>query len=285
MTLFPVIAMTMMLAMGQAAPSAETAPGSAAAPRPAADRRDILKQTLADYSSAVAMKNRGGPDAQQSFRRALTGFQSLQREGGQNGRLFYNIANTYLQLGDIGRAIVNYRRALRLAPDDDRVRKNLQVARDLCQVRIPLPATSAIVETLFFWHFGTSLAARLKFALAAYAVFWILMLVRLFVLRGVPAFAWTIRVVGVIVLITGASVTWEIAAQQNQIEGVVVANEAALRKGNGDYYEPQLDRPLSAGVEFRVLESRQDVQGDSWYLVRLRDGKEGWLRADQADVI
>jgi len=282
---FSAIAIAAMLILGQAAPSAQSAAPSAEVPRPATDRQGLLKQALADYASAVAMKNRNGQDAQQLFRRALASFESLQREGLQNGRLSYNIANTYLQLGDVGRAIVNYRRALRIAPEDDRIRKNLQVARDLCQVRVSLPATSAAMETIFFWHFGTSLAARLKVASAAYAVFWLLMLVRLFALREVPAFAWVIRVVAAIVVITCASVAWEMSSQRNQVEGVVVANEATLRKGNGDYYESQLDRPLSAGVEFQVLESRGDVQGASWYLVRLRDGKEGWLRADQADVI
>jgi tetratricopeptide (TPR) repeat protein len=285
MTLLPVIAITTILSLGQAGPAVDAAPAMAGASRTPVDREAVLKQALADYTSAVAVKNRVGPGAQQLFRRALGGFESLQRDGIQNGRLYYDIGNTYLQLSDVGRAIVNYRRALRLAPEDDRIRKNLQRARDLCQLQVPLPATSAVVETLLFWHFDTSLAARLRFTLVVYILLWLLLLARLFILRGVPAFAWTVRVVAAIVLLTGASVAWEIFAQRHQVEGVVVAGEAALRKGNGDYYEPQLDQPLSAGVEFRVLESRQDVQGGAWYLIRLRDGKEGWLRADQADVI
>lgn len=282
---FPSIMFAAVLAWTQAAPAPGVSAGSLDVPRPSGDRQEVLKQSLADYAAAVAMKNPSRADAQQLFRRALTGFESLQREGVHNGLLCYDIANTHMQLGDVGRAIVYYRRALRLAPGDERIQKNLHVARDLCQLQIPLPAASAAVETLFFWHFGTSLAARLKVALVLYALFWLLMLVRLMVPQRAPAFEWTVRVFAAVLLILAASVAWETVTQRNQIEGVVVASETALRKGNGDYYEPQLDRPLTAGVEFRVLESRQDVQGAAWYLIRLRDGKEGWLRADQADVI
>jgi hypothetical protein len=42
---------------------------------------------------------------------------------------------------------------------------------------------------------------------------------------------------------------------------------------------------LSRGMEFRLLESREDASGTTWYRIELCDGKSGWLRADQADVI
>lgn len=72
---------------------------------------------------------------------------------------------------------------------------------------------------------------------------------------------------------------------EHRIEGVIIDQEVVLRKGNGEYYEPQLDGSLAEGVEFRFLETRDDVDGVPWYHVRLRDGKTGWLRAGQADVI
>jgi len=288
---------TISLVLGQtpaasqpaAAPGAATTAPSQPVPDPAArgpiDRRAVLKQALADFDSAVAKGAHGGPETQTLFRRALSGFESLLRHGTPNGYIYYNIANTHLRLGDVGRAVANYRRAIRLCPGDARIGKNLQVARDLCKTPIPVPAAGALVETIFFWHFDTSLSGRLRFALGAYVLLWFLLGLRLFVFRHAPAMAWTIRVVAVVAVITAASVAWDTVGQRRNIEGVVAADEAVLRKGNGEYYEPLLDRPLSSGVEFRVLESRQDVQQGAWYLIRLRDGKEGWLRADQADVI
>jgi len=248
-------------------------------------REAVLRQALADFDAAVAMKGRDAAEAERLYRQALAGFESLLQSGLRNGGLYYNLANTYLRLGEVGRAVVNYRRALRWMPGDERARANLETARRMCRVRIPPPATSEAVATLFFWHVGTSLAARVQAGLAAYALFWLIMLARLPAGRRAPWLKWPALAAGLLALVLAASVAWDLTARQYRIEGVVVAESTELRKGNGDYYEPQLEQPLSAGVEFRLLESRPDVDGAQWYFVELPDGKKGWLRADAADII
>ncbi len=285
MNLVPVILILTSLAIDETDIRLDQPVSAPESPAAAVDRQEILKQALADFDAAVEMRNRVGAQAQELFRRSLSGFEMLLRDGPPNGYVYYNIANAHLRLGDIGRAVANYRRALRLCPGDARIRKNLQAARDLCKTPIPVPAAGALVETVLFWHYETSASGRLKTALAAYVVFWALLSLRLFVFRCAPAMTWMIRAVAAVALITAVSVAWDGISQRQNVEGVIVADEAVLRKGNSEYYEPLLDRPLSSGVEFRVLESRQDVQGGAWYLVRLRDGKEGWLRSDQADII
>jgi tetratricopeptide (TPR) repeat protein len=248
-------------------------------------RRAVLKQALADFDAAVSIKDHASPKAQRLYARALAGFESLLEGGIVNGGLYYNVANTYLRLGEVGQAIVNYRRALQLLPGDERISKNLQSARNLCRGRIPLPASSAFLKTLFFWHFGTSLADRAMAALVAYVVFWLLILLRLFVFRDQPVVSWTIRGLAALALVVASSVAWETVTRDYRIEGVIISEDVVLRKGNGEYYEPQFERSLAPGVEFRLLETRQDVEDVPWYHAELRDGKKGWLRADQAEVI
>jgi len=63
-------------------------------------------------------------------------------------------------------------------------------------------------------------------------------------------------------------------------EGVVVADEVVVRKGNGDGFEPQFEQSIGEGVEFELLERRGD-----WLRVRLPDGQEGWIRAREAELI
>ena len=62
--------------------------------------------------------------------------------------------------------------------------------------------------------------------------------------------------------------------------GVLVVEEAVVRKGNGEGFEPQFEQPLHEGVEFRVLDARGD-----WLQIELPDEKTGWIRADQASLI
>jgi tetratricopeptide (TPR) repeat protein len=254
-------------------------------PVPPDELAAVLRQALADFDAAVAAKDPGGPEAQRLFRQSLAGFQSLRQSGVRSAGLYYDIGNTYLRLGEVGQAVVQYRRALRLAPGDERIVKNLEAARRLCRVQISRPVASEFVRTLFFWHFETSLAGRLRVGLAVYVLFWLLLFVRLFAFRGQPAYAWLIRATAALALIVGASVAWDLAVQTQRQEGVVVADSVVLRKGNGEYYDPLLEQTLSEGVEFRLIETREDVQGAPWYQVELPDGKKGWLRADQADVI
>ena len=71
----------------------------------------VLRQALNDFDAAVALKNQSGLEAQRLFREALAKFEALRLGGVENAYLDYNIGNTYLRLGEVGRAVVNYRRA------------------------------------------------------------------------------------------------------------------------------------------------------------------------------
>ena len=63
--------------------------------------------------------------------------QGLIDDGVDNGKLYYNLGNAQLQIGDLGQAIVSYRRAERLIPNDSNLRENLRFARSLCRNQIP----------------------------------------------------------------------------------------------------------------------------------------------------
>ena len=272
-----------LVTMGYGQPAPANAPSLN--PMSSEQRREVLQKSNAAFEAAVAMKNSGAIEARRLYREALNGFQSLVNSGVQNGRLFYNIANTHLRLGDVGRAIVNYRRAQRLHPSDEMNRKNLDLARGRVELKFAKPAAGAMIETLFFWHFNTSLAARTRAALIAYALFWSLALAIRLLPRRPPGLGWALLTVGLFAAAVGASAAWQRATADRHIEGVLIADHVVLRKGNGEYYDPQFDRPLPQGVEFRLRASRPDVDGATWYHIELPDGKDGWLRAEQAEII
>jgi len=62
------------------------------------------------------------------YTQAITGFETLVQEG-LSAPLLYNLGNSYVQDGQIGKAILNYERALRLAPGDSDIRGNLELVR------------------------------------------------------------------------------------------------------------------------------------------------------------
>ena len=248
------------------------------------NRRAVLRKALADFETAVATGRHNTDEAQALYHSALAGFESLVRDGVRNGRLYYNLANAHLRLGDVGGAIVNYKRALEYMPGDAQIQKNLEFARKLCEVRFRKPATSALVETLLFWHFETSTAARSRFALAAYCLFWLLAIGGMFLPRRIPAMTWLTVTVAAVTIAVGASAVWDLRPTAHR-EGVLVSDDVVVRKGNGAYYDPQFEKSLPPGVEFELLEVRKDVDGEDWFRIRLSDGKDGWIPAHQAELV
>jgi tetratricopeptide (TPR) repeat protein len=61
---------------------------------------------------------------------AVQGYESLVKNGHWNASVFYDLGNAYFRKNDLGRAILNYERALALDPAQPEARANLQLVRD-----------------------------------------------------------------------------------------------------------------------------------------------------------
>lgn len=252
--------------------------------RGAQTNESLFEAALRSYEQGIAQGGGTNPQSRRLLEEAREGFVELTRRGIRNGRLYFNIANTHMQLGELGEAILNYRIALHLARGEPAIRHNLDAARKLCRMTFTRPTVSAVRDTLFVWHDHTSPAARLRVAMGAYGCFWLTLLVGLRTGRR-PAVIWLCGLMGLVALASGGSVVYEQIDSAQSREGVIMHMEVTLRKGNGQYYDPALVQPLPEGVEFRVLASREDVSGAVWLQIELPDGKEGWLPADAVRLI
>ncbi len=213
------------------------------------------------------------------YRGAVLRYEHLLVERGiRNAKLYYNLGNAYHQLDDIGRAILNYRNAERLDPSDPNVLRNLNYARTRRQDRLEPAANRQILETLLFWHYEFSPAARMRLFAGAWLLLWTVLLLRL---RGK---AWAPREISVGLAVAAAlllgSMVYEAAVERRLIEGVVIAPDTVARQGDGQGYEPAFEDPLHAGAEFQLLEERRD-----WYRVQLPDGRLCWLAARDVELV
>lgn len=224
------------------------------------------------FDQAIEQVHRNPDRARELFRQAADRYEALANDGVQNPNLEFNLGNTYYRLHDLGRAILHYRRGLRLQPSHTRLRANLAYAREHVQPSLAPPAGNQLLRSILFLHYDTSTTARWWACVAAGVIGWGCLLARLRWQRPVLL---TAGAIGAVVGFTlGLSVLWDLQHARARPPAVVVA-EGTLRLGRGEGYEPALSQPLGPGVELRILEQRAD-----WVHVELQDGKTGWLRAD-----
>lgn len=241
-------------------------------------RTKTLNEALADFDRGTMLSKTDPEQAVAAYHSAVELFELLIADGVHNGKLYYNLGNGYLQLGQTGRAILNYRRAERLIGSDPQLQANLRYARLLRRNQIAQSGEKELLRTVFFWHYDTSIHARYLVAIGAYVLFWLLLTIRSFV--RLPGLGYAAMAILVLWLSAGISVAVETAQRHSIREGVTLQNDIIVRKGNGEAYDPQFKESIHEGVEFTVIDERP-----GWYKIELPDGNTGWIRQSQAGII
>ena len=217
--------------------------------------------------------------AHDQYERALLYYERLAREEGvRNGRLYYNIANSYFRLGDLGRAIVNYKRAALYIPQDENLKQNLEYARSRRVDRIELEERARIFKTLFFLHYDVPSRIRLAIFAAAFTAVWALAVLVLFV--RLPAIRTLLVVSSVVCGLFLVSILVEAVQAARNPEGVVTAREVIARKGAADTYQPSFTEALHAGTEFTALERRP-----GWIHIELGNSSRGWIPESAGELV
>jgi hypothetical protein len=196
----------------------------------------------------------------------------------RNGLLYYNIGNAYFRMGDLGRAILNYRRARLYTPHDPNLLENLQYARSRTADRIEEKEETRALQTVLFWHYDLSTRARAVLFAVFFVPFWIGAAARLFLARAAPR--WLLGVLGAVALALLMSLAAEEYASSRNVAGVILDPEVVARKGDGEAYEPSFKAALHAGTEFVLIEERGE-----WRNVELADGRSCWLPAKSVGLV
>ncbi len=196
---------------------------------------------------------------------------SLTREGLEDSRLRYNLGNAHFQMGEVGRAILNYRRALRLAPRNSELRDNLALARSRRVDGESAQFGGDFLSTR--WQGLRSVISTGEFAAIGLILLWIgTVLLLLGILRWM---AWTrLRwpLVIIALLLPLASIAAWTAEWQDWSgkEAVLLAPTVTVSSGPGSDFVTLFE--IHEGAELRIREER-----GAWVRVRLGDELEGWI--------
>ncbi|MBF0239598.1 MAG: tetratricopeptide repeat protein [SAR324 cluster bacterium] len=242
-------------------------------------RQDLFSQAKDYFRQANELRASSPQQAGELYQKALLRFERLVRDGGiENGKLYYNIGNTWFMMGQLGEAILNYRRALRYVPHDANLRQNLEYARSQRKDQFEEQAQEQVMKILLFWHYDFSLKTRFLVFMSFFGLFWLGLIVRLFQREWVPPWGLFLTSLTAILLL-GSLMVSEWHDNQNPA-GVITETEVIARKGDGQSYQPGFREPLHEGTEFSLLDSR-----NGWLHIQLPDGRESWIPEATAGLI
>ena len=243
------------------------------------EKKELYSQGTEYFQQAIESGINEPVAARDLFTKSLLRFERLAGEGGvKNGRLFYNIGNIHLLLDDVGRAILNYRRAEEYIPNDPNLAKNLAYARSMRRDHFEVQEREKILQTLLFFHYDLSPQTRLLFFGAAYLTFWFFAGIRIFSRR--PFTIWGLGVTLLFSLLFGLSLFAEARQAWTKRDGVILAEEVIGYQGDAVSYQPSFAEPLHNGTEFTLLEER-----GAWWQIELPDGRTTWIPARSAEMV
>lgn len=250
------------------------------------------------WSGSVAYSARTATEAYDAgdYATAIRLWEQERDSSGVSAALFYNLGNAYSKMGDRGGAVLNYEKALRMAPSNKQARANLRYTDNMVQIANetltdgknmdPTPADPG-----FFDNIGNMVS---RLASDTWAVWAVVMFLCAMGCCAAYLFMPNVSVRklgffggGVLLLLSSSCVWGAVISKRHALSKdtcVLMADEAVLMLGPGEASKT-VGTPLSAGTRLKVMGTDKDSDGDEWVQVYLNAEYSGWLPASDVAVV
>ena len=239
-----------------------------------------VSATMAQPTSAERweMGNKAYMDG--AYDKAVEEFSAILEGGEYSMELYYNLANAYFKMEKIGKAILYYNKALRIAPSQEDVLHNLAIAETRTKDKI-----TAVPE--FFLHrwmrvVRNSVSCNAWGALSLLFFALILTFALLFLLAsrlGVRKAGFYGALCSMLLFV--ATTAFAISSRNDILteDEAVVMSSAISVKSSPDRSATDLF-VLHEGTKLRIV-----AEFDEWVEVVIADGKKGWTERKNIETI
>lgn len=215
--------------------------------------------------------------SQKKYEEAAQLYRDIREAGWRSSALYYNLGNACFKQGDLGRAVLNYRRAENLSPRDPEIRKNLQYARENLRDDIPSRPAGVLnrLQALIIHQFSPPVWAKISSALYFILGLWIVLVLLL------PSWR---RAAGPVIRWMGAVFLFSLLISLLAFSYYRVPRAIILKPEVSVHYGPQATDAvafdLHEGTEIKVIRRQEE-----WVQISLPDGKSGWLPSSSLEII
>jgi tetratricopeptide (TPR) repeat protein len=240
----------------------------------------LLTASIVAASPADSLKAANDAYASEEFEEAVQMYESILDSGHLSAPLYFNLGNAYYKSNNIPRAILNYERAKLLAPNDEDIQFNLELANQFVIDKIdPLPQP-------FFVRWGQNILNLFPsnqwaiFSIASFLLTLILALIYLFSTRivlkkvtfGLAAF---ILIISIITFIFSAQQKTKIVNPNHAI----IFNPTVTVKASPDQSGTDLF-VIHEGLKVKI-----EQELNNWVEIKIEDGNSGWVRTEVLEEI
>jgi len=241
--------------------------------QPAAPPEETLRRAQQLFEEGLHLR-KNPVEARKRFRAAAEECRRLQPLGIHNELLYRNEGNAWLLAGEVPRAILAYRRGLRLRPADGPLQQGLAAAREAVARkaggglgRPPSDDRPPWLPRVGFSFWSLALVLIVYTLSWLCLARWAMLRVRGLLIGGVSGLLLSLGTAALLGL-----VTLEEERQHARPLVVIAADDLPLRRGNGEAYSSRYAEKLPRGAEGRLLHRRGD-----WLQIELSRGEVGWV--------
>lgn len=219
--------------------------------------------------------------AAEDWQTAIDNWTAIENGGVESVDLYYNIGNAYFKAGDVSRAILYYERAKRLDPSNEDVSHNLEFARSFTQDRIDeIPEifieqvgkkicrtfSSNTWTVLFFVFLSLAIVCALLYLLSS----------------GVARkkFGFYSGIVLLLIsLLCLDFAQWQWSDYRHDNSAIVMSSVISVKSSPSGESSKDLFI-LHDGTKVKILD-----QVGEWNNIELSDGRQGWVRNSDIEII
>ena len=211
---------------------------------------------------------------------ALENYHAIENSGYESWKLFYNIGNSYFKLGEVGKAILYYEKAVKLNPANKDVQTNLKLSR--LKAIDKIDAVPEFVLSTFVKNFRNILSSNGWgwFAILFLCITVVLFLVYKFIAGSrMRKTAFSFAVLSLLLCIVSFCFSVNLRSKALSYNYAIVINplcnikSAPNSNGNNLFV-------LHEGTKIEILE-----QTGGWSKIELADGRQGWAVQKDYEII
>ena len=232
-----------------------------------------LVSLIAAQTYAVSKAQADSAYVREDYAAAAVLYDSLLTAEGPSSEIYYNLGNCYYKTDEIAKCVLNYERALLIAPGDDDIRFNLELARSKTIDRI-IPHHEIFLVT--WWRSLVNMTDADTWGVYAVSAFVAMLLLLMFYLFAtslwVQKTAFYSGAVLLVLCILFNICAWSQSDKQFNRTGAIVMSPSAIVRST----------PSASGTDLFVLHegTRVEILDDTmteWKEVQIADGKKGWI--------